>query len=636
MSERMQKRELYAAIAGIALLAFAMAYRWLLPWAERIDWWSPADDTAEIAATQRVERLAAEAEAARIAPAPEAAVEEEPEPSTGEHLDDAQRAQLAEWINAADEAVKERRWLSPEDDNALKWYSAVLGVDPRHSKARIGRTAVLDSLFAQANAQLDDSDTKLADDVLATLDLHQIRDPRANELALRITRLAEVRKRLQEASALLAAGAVVEPADASAVHAFREAQALDPSNRAAAKGLIDIENQILGEALKAASEQRFADADAALARGLSVASQSPERASFEERIRVLKQRAAEDFVLRAEAALAAGDLASGATLLEQARTLGAESTRVAAIEQRRANAALYASYQPGDQFSDAFRDRSGEGPPLVVVPVGEFQMGSADTESGRSPSESPLHRVRISRPFALGRHEVSVAEFRRFVAESSYVSDAERKGGSSTYDERTGRIVQRKSVTWQNDFQGGRAKSGDPVVHVSWNDAAAYVQWLTQTTGKRYRLPTEAEFEFSLRAGTTTRYWWGDGNPPRIIGNLTGDGDRSRSKRSWGKAFPHYRDGYWGPAPIGRFEANGFGLYDMGSNVSEWVEDCWHQNYLRAPEDGSAWVNRGCAKRVVRGGSWGSEPDHARAAYRLGVGIENTSARVGFRVARDL
>jgi formylglycine-generating enzyme required for sulfatase activity len=229
-----------------------------------------------------------------------------------------------------------------------------------------------------------------------------------------------------------------------------------------------------------------------------------------------------------------------------------------------------------------------------------------------------------------------VAEFRRFVRESGYRSDAEQQGDSSTYDERTGRIVKRGGVSWENDFQGGRAKSGEPVVHVSWNDAAAYAQWLSEMTGQRYRLPSEAEFEFALRAGTTTAYWWGDGAPDRQVGNLTGEGDRSRSKRTWAKAFEGYRDGYWGPAPVARFEANGFGLFDMGSNVSEWVEDCWHQNFLRAPEDGSAWVNRGCSKRVVRGASWGSDPDQARSAYRLGVAADTRSARVGFRVAREL
>ena len=147
--------------------------------------------------------------------------------------------------------------------------------------------------------------------------------------------------------------------------------------------------------------------------------------------------------------------------------------------------------------------------------------------------------------------------------------------------------------------------------------------------GEEISFHTLAEFEFALRAGTTTAYWWGDGHPTRVVGNLTGEGDRSRSKRTWAKAFANYRDGYWGPAPVARFEANGFGLYDLGSNVSEWTEDCWHQNFLRAPEDGSAWVNRGCVKRVVRGGSWGRRSLGCRGggAKRLLLGRFGAAAR---------
>jgi formylglycine-generating enzyme required for sulfatase activity len=495
---------------------------------------------------------------------------------------------------------------------------------------------VLDALFAQADQQLDDGDAKVAEDVLAALDAHGIQDRRAPALALRITRLSELRTQLAEAAQRLAAGAVFEPSDASAVAAFRDALTLDPRNRAAAKGLADIEGQVLDDALRAASEQRFADADALLVKAMSIGAESARRAESERKIAELKARAGEDFLLRAEAALAARDLVNASILLEQARALGVAPERLAAVEQRRTNAALYANYQPGEGFSDTFRDRSGEGPQLVVVPVGEFLMGSPDSEPGRNAAEGPQHPVRITRPLALARNEVSVAEFRRFVRESGYRSDAEQRGDSNAYDERTGRIVKRSDVSWENDFQGGRAKSVEPVVHVSWNDAVAYAQWLSDATGQRYRLPSEAEFEFALRAGTTTAYWWGDGHPTRVVGNLTGEGDRSRSKRTWAKAFENYRDGFWGPAPVARFEPNGFGLYDLGSNVSEWTEDCWHQNFLRAPEDGSAWVNRGCVKRVVRGGSWGSEPDQARSAYRLGVAADTGSARVGFRVAREL
>jgi formylglycine-generating enzyme required for sulfatase activity len=121
-----------------------------------------------------------------------------------------------------------------------------------------------------------------------------------------------------------------------------------------------------------------------------------------------------------------------------------------------------------------------------------------------------------------------------------------------------------------------------------------------------------------------------------VVGNLTGERDRSASGRNWVNAFDNYGDGFWGNAPVGSFETNRFGLHDMGGNVSEWVEDCWHENYQRAPSDGSAWVNEGCNRRVIRGASWASAPDQARSAFRLTAGEGTTNARLGFRVARDL
>ena len=140
-----------------------------------------------------------------------------------------------------------------------------------------------------------------------------------------------------------------------------------------------------------------------------------------------------------------------------------------------------------------------------------------------------------------------------------------------------------------------------------------------------------------MRAGSTTRYPWGNGNPTKVVDNVTGDGDRSPElKRSWAKAFRHYDDNYWGPAPLGKFPPNAFGLIDMDGNVSEWVADCWHDNYLRAPNDGQAWMNPGCTSHVIRGGSWGSAPDQVRSAYRISAPASTRSPRVGFRVARDL
>jgi formylglycine-generating enzyme required for sulfatase activity len=193
-----------------------------------------------------------------------------------------------------------------------------------------------------------------------------------------------------------------------------------------------------------------------------------------------------------------------------------------------------------------------------------------------------------------------------------------------------------EQASWQDDYAGNKAAADLPVVNISWNDAEAYANWLSQRTGKTYRLPNESEFEYALRGGTTTRYWWGDGTPTKPVENLTGSGDRSRSGRHWSNAFRGYNDGYWGPAPVMSFAANPFGLYDINGNVSEWVQDCWHESYVRSPSDGSAWLNPGCSAHVVRGGSWGSSPVQVTSAYRQGTDGSARSGRVGFRVVREL
>jgi formylglycine-generating enzyme required for sulfatase activity len=186
------------------------------------------------------------------------------------------------------------------------------------------------------------------------------------------------------------------------------------------------------------------------------------------------------------------------------------------------------------------------------------------------------------------------------------------------------------------DYEGREADDDLPVVHVTWNDAIAYTRWLAKGTGKPYRLPTEAEFEYIQRAGRTSRYWWGDGAPSQVVENLTGEGETSRGRRKWEVFFDGYDDGHWGPAPVASFPANPFGLFDVGGNVGEWVMDCWHDSYIRAPDDGSAWINPGCDQRVVRGGYWASSPDQARSAYRMKASPTARDARIGFRIARDL
>jgi formylglycine-generating enzyme required for sulfatase activity len=211
-----------------------------------------------------------------------------------------------------------------------------------------------------------------------------------------------------------------------------------------------------------------------------------------------------------------------------------------------------------------------------------------------------------------------------------------RRGHSLVYDERGGNFVRRSGVDWRHDAFGRLAADDMPVLHVSAKDAEAYARWLSERSGQRYHLPSEAEFEYALRAGAPGRYPWGDHPPRPGTGNLTGGGDRSPGGRSWGNAFVGYSDGYWGPAPVAHFRANVFGIHDLEGNVSEWVADCWHDGYRRAPTQGEAWVNPGCRIRVVRGGAWASAPAQTRAAWRSQAEADATNALTGFRVVREL
>ena len=233
-------------------------------------------------------------------------------------------------------------------------------------------------------------------------------------------------------------------------------------------------------------------------------------------------------------------------------------------------------------------------PEMVVIPPGEFVMGSPEDEEGRDEDEGPQHTVRIERTFALGKYEVTFAEWDACVAD----------GGCGGY--------RPKDRGW------GR---GDrPVIQVSWNDAKAYLGWLSRKTGMKYRLPSESEWEYAARAGTTTLYYWGD-----EIGRGNANCDRGGCG-----------DYYSRTAPAGRFAANAFGVHDMLGNVWEWAEDCSNETYEGAPTDGSARRSGECDLRVFRGGSWMFTPRFVRAAYRTWGAAEGRAPHVGFRVARTL
>ena len=353
------------------------------------------------------------------------------------------------------------------------------------------------------------------------------------------------------------------------------------------------------------------------------------------RIVELRQARTERLLAQGHAAVDALDLELAAGRLAEAERVSLQARGLDALNERIALARHYGRFRPGQVFREPLA-AGGEGPEMVVLPHGAFSMGSPEGEAGRQESEGPRHEVAFGRGLAMGRSETTVGEFSQFAQATRYRSLATRRGRSTVYDERGGAMSEYAGVDWRSDHAGNPAAPALPVVHVAFEDAEAYVAWLSAQTGERYRLPTEAEFEYALRGGRAEAYAWGNGVPTRVVGNLTGDGDQSRLKRRWSNAIKGYRDGHWGPAPVRSYPPEAFGTFDLVGNVSEWVQDCWHDGYRRAPADGSAWVNPGCSDRVIRGASWASTLDRARSAYRQSTPAATSHARLGLRVVREL
>lgn len=290
---------------------------------------------------------------------------------------------------------------------------------------------------------------------------------------------------------------------------------------------------------------------------------------------------------------------------------------------------------PGQIFSDRIA-RGQYGPELIVIPSGRFMFGAVGNDRKAPDSEKPSHAVAFQRAFAMTRTEITVDDFAAFIESSAYQTRAERAGGSEIFDLGSGRLVRASGVHWRLDHVGKPARGDYPVLHVAFEDAEAYASWLSRRSGHRYRLPSEAEWEYVFRAGTETVYPWGEKPKQLEKGNLTGSGDLFPNGRNWRNAIKGYSDGYWALAPVRRYSSEGWGTFDMLGNVSEWVGDCWHENYRRAPANGEAWVNAGCSHRVIRGSAWLSSIDQSRGSFRMRMDAERTSARLGFRLVREL
>ncbi len=428
---------------------------------------------------------------------------------------------------------------------------------------------------------------------------------------------------------------LLEPDDDNALAYLNQILAIDATNAQALASRDELQQRLLDQADTLATSLDFEQASSLLDQIEALAGNADVDAARQALVDQRQAHAA-DLEDQSRAALDAGNLDQAEQLLNDLIALGNADQSAERLRQSIADVRQYGGMVPGQVFRDSYAGGSAQGPVMMVLPAGGFMMGSPDSEAGRRDSESPRFRVTFERGFALSQREITVEEFRRFIQSSGYRTDAERLRESSYYDEDSGRLGT-GDMSWQNDYSGGRAEDDMPVVHVSWNDANAYAQWLADVTQRQYRLPSEAELEYAIRGDTQTAYWWGDDSPNQDdTENVTGSGDISSSRRRWNDSFENYEDGYWGPAPVANMQANPFGLFDINGNVKEWAADCWHVNYNRAPTDGSAWINAGCESRVVRGADWSSTPVQSRSAMRISARMQVRGPRVGIRLARDL
>lgn len=539
-------------------------------------------------------------------------------------------SQIGALLEQAEEALSAGNLVSPPESSALFYFQQVLQMEPANPRAGDGVGRVADALVAAARSAASAGDRAQAQSLV-----DQVKSFRPNYPGLR-TLEDQISQREEIEAGLAAAREQLAASDLDAALAgFQAVLGIDSNNAEAQSGIEQIEAAYLSRVEAAIAAGDLEAAAGALDQAAAVRDGSSAVREAEASILAARNQQLADRLAEARDALAAGQLDRAESAISELRGANYEVDTLAAMETEIANIRRLRAYPAGSTFSDDLSS-GGVGPVMVVVPEGSFTMGSASRERDRGDNEGPQTSVTFTIPFGLAEGEVTVAQFRAFVDATGYVTDAEQAGQSTIYNVLAGSLKDEAGVSWRQDFQGQGANDEDPVVHVSWNDANAYAEWLANETGENYRLPSEAEFEYALRGGSETRFWWGDGSPRDEVENLTGERDKMAGRWEWPEPFDRYGDDHWGIAPAKSFQPNAFGLYDMGGNALEWVQDCYHSSLDGLDAAGKPYVGGTCGTRVLKGGGWALPPRMSRSASRSSAQPDRVTCLVGFRVAKDL
>jgi len=407
-----------------------------------------------------------------------------------------------------------------EQNRQLKQLLSGLAANPGDKNVLARLNALLSDVLGQANGKMDAGAIGEAKPLLALI---QSIDPGLAGFGAakqRLKALEATDELIRAGEAALLDGRVLEPADNSALYFFRLAAEKDPQSEAARRGLAKVQKNLIDNALESARELDFETADTWLQEASAVSGDQEPVETARLEVSEFRTAHAAELKQRVIDAMDSGNFDLADFAIIDLMALGGQEDEVKSLLARLQEARIYGGYEPGQVITDALAS-GGSTPQWVIIDAGSFLMGSRGAVDKGDDHEQPRHRVVIKRGFGLGVTEVTVAEFRQFITQTGYRTAAEINGHSSIYDEVAGRLTRRSGVNWNHDYRGKEAEPGLPVLHVNANDAQAYLQWLSMETGKPYRLPSEAEYEYVARAGGNGTYWWGEDSPAAVVENVT-------------------------------------------------------------------------------------------------------------------